>query len=416
MLYSQKLRRVLRKALRVSENVFANECLLSHLIPVVVESLGSAYPELINKQNDILELIAHEQEIFKTLRESSSKAFTEVLSEFPNLEDIDLMECPGFVPAYREFQTLKSNFKNNNIPGDFLYKLTDTYGLTEEHFQKLAQLEEMSYNINDYREVMAEAKQKAKSSFKNHDHSDKPLQSIKEALVDFTRNLPNTENDFKYVYTYDPQEKKYIIPSLKTKVLGILYNDVKVEEVVCNGIHNTRDIVSFVTEASNFYYESGGQQSDQGVLIIKSLSNENLELKVHNVCLINECVVHTCELPTEKANFTIGVGDEVELQVDSNHRKKNICHHTGILKYTLFFSLSLSLNRNKTFFFIKIYYYFLLVITATHLLNGAIRSLFKKVTYQVSSSVTSDNCKLEVGLIGKRITKDDVAKLEGLIK
>ena len=329
-LVSQKLRRVLRKALTVSENVFANESLLRHLIPVVVESLGSAYPELANKQNDILELIIHEQEIFKALRESSSKAFIEVLSEFPNLEDIDLMECPGFVPAYREFQAVKNNFKNNSIPGDFLYKLTDTYGLTEEHFQKLAQLEEMSYDLKEYQEVMTKAKQKAKSSLKIHDHSDKLLQSIKEALVDLTRNLPNTQNDYKYMYTYDYKEKKYRIPPLKTKVLGILYNDVKVEEVVCNGMHNTQDIVSIVTEGSNFYYESGGQQSDQGVLVIKTLSGESLELKVSDVRFINDCVVHTCELPMEKANFTIGIGDEVELLVDSDHRKRNICHHTGM--------------------------------------------------------------------------------------
>ncbi|KAM7358050.1 alanine--tRNA ligase, mitochondrial [Cochliomyia hominivorax] len=377
---NQKLRRVLRKALTVSENVFANENLLTQLIPVVVDSLGCAYPEIVNKQSDILELIAHEQEIFKALRQSSSKAFTEILSEFPNLEDIDLMECPGFVPAYREFQAIKDTFKNNNIPGDFLHKLTDTYGLTEEHFQKLAQLEEMTYNVAEYQEALAKAKEKAKGSLNSKHHSDKLLQSINEALKVLTKNLPVTENHYKYNYTYDIQDKKYIVPDLKTKVLGILYNDVNVEEVVCNRKSNTQDILSIITEASNFYYESGGQESDKGVVIIKTLENDLQELKVSNVRFINDCVVHTCELPVEKAHFTLGIGDEVVLQVDASHRQRNICHHT-----------------------------------ATHLLNGAIRSLFRKVTYQVSSAVTSDYCKLEVGLIGKSITKEDVHKIEELI-
>ncbi|KAI8120807.1 mitochondrial, Alanine--tRNA ligase [Lucilia cuprina] len=377
---NQKLRRVLRKALTVSENVFANEKLLPQLIPVVVESLGCAYPEISNKQSAILELIAHEQEIFKALRESSSKAFAEVLSEFPNLEDIDLMECPGFVPAYREFQGLKDTFKNNIIPGDFLHKLTDTYGLTEEHFEKLAQLEEMSYNVSDYQEAVAKAKQKAKGSMLSNQYSDKLLQSINDSLVDLTKTLKATDNQHKYNYSYDNNEKQYHIPALKTKVLGILYNDVSVQEVVCNGSTNSQDIVSIVTDASNFYYESGGQQSDKGVIVIKTKTNEQYELNVNNVCYINDCVVHICDLPSEKAFFTLGLGDEVTLQVDAQHRKRNICHHT-----------------------------------ATHLLNGAIRSLFKKVTYQVSSGVTSDCCKLEVGLIGKRITKDDVQKIEELI-
>ena len=49
------------------------------------------------------------------------------------------------------------------------------------------------------------------------------------------------------------------------------------------------------------------------------------------------------------------------------------------------------------------------------MLNAAIRSLFNKVTYQVSSSVSKDYCKLEVGIIGKRIDKHDVEAIEDLI-
>lgn len=294
-----------------------------------MDSLGCAYPEISNSQSAILELIAHEHEVFKALRESSFKSFAEVLSEFPNLEDIDLMECPGFVPAYREFQALKDKFTNNNIPGDFLHKLTDTYGLTEEHFQKLAQLENMTYNVADYKEAVEKAKQKAKCSMTTYQHSDKLLQGIIESLVEFTRTLPATDNQYKYNYSWDNKKKQYVIPVLKTKILGILYNDVSVQEVVCNGISNTQDIVSIVTESSNFYCESGGQQSDKGVILIKTLSNDSYELNVSNVYFINDCVVHTCELPAEKAYFSLCIGDEVKLKVDEQHRKQNIRHHTG---------------------------------------------------------------------------------------
>lgn len=50
------------------------------------------------------------------------------------------------------------------------------------------------------------------------------------------------------------------------------------------------------------------------------------------------------------------------------------------------------------------------------MLNAAIRSLFNKVTYQVSSSVSSEQCKLELCLLGKRISKADVQLIEDLIK
>ncbi|XP_058981905.1 alanine--tRNA ligase, mitochondrial-like [Musca domestica] len=378
---NQKLRRVLRKAITVSENIFVHENLLHHLIPIVAETLGSAYPEIQSKQSDILELIKHEQEVFKSLRENSTKAFSEVLSEYPDLEDVDLMECPGFVPAYREFKSVKHTFKNNSIPGDFLYKLSDTYGLTEENFIKLAQLEDMTYDTVGYKEAVANAKQRSKNSMMLNDHSSIYYKSIENSLTELTKSLPATDNNHKYSYTYNHEDNKYIIPELKSKVLGILYNDVSVNEVVCNGgVSDTNDIVSIITDSSNFYYESGGQQSDRGHIVVKSINNNNLELNVVNVVCINDCVVHMCELPKERSQFTLATGDSVLLQIDENHRKRNICHHT-----------------------------------ATHLLNGAIRALFNKVTYQLSSSVTSDCCKLEVGIIGKRITKDDVAKIEELI-
>ncbi|XP_075164210.1 alanine--tRNA ligase, mitochondrial [Haematobia irritans] len=378
---NQKLRRVLRKAITVSESIFANESLLHHIIPVVAESLGSAYPEILNKQNDMSELIRHEQEIFKTLRETSSKAFNEVLNEYPSLEDVDLMECPGFVPAYREFQSLKHTFKNHCIPGEFLYKLSDTYGLTEEHFKKLAQFEDMTYDSAGYKDVVARAKLKAKGSMAYSDQPNPHLKNLEMTLVDTTKSLQPTDNHSKYIYAYNDLEKKYVIPDVKSKVLAVLYNDVSVNEVVCTGgVSNMKDILSIVTEASNFYYESGGQQSDKGVIILNTANGQTLELKVINVRYINDCVVHMCELPTERLQFTLATGDNVVLRIDENHRKRNTCHHTAV-----------------------------------HLMNGVVRSLFNKVTYQVSSAVTSDYCKLEICLIGKRIQKEDIAKIEEFI-
>ncbi|CAD7004945.1 unnamed protein product [Ceratitis capitata] len=353
---NQKLRKVLRKAFTISENVFANETLLSQIVPFVIETIGMAYPEMYHKHNSILELIAHEQEVFKSLRESSSKAFAEVLTEFPNLEEVDLMECPGFVPAYRDFQAQKKFFKNNTLPGKFLYKLTDTYGLTEENFKKLAELENMECDLHGYLKEITNAKLKSKSSLSNGSGSgENKLENqrrVNEALLQLTQKLSQTDNSWKYNYSYDVANKKYHIPALSTQVLGMVFRGKESDTVSLDS--TTSGFLYIVTDASNFYYESGGQQADTGTILLLT-ENGDPQLK----------------LPT---------GDQVELLVDANQRELITCHHT-----------------------------------ATHLLNGAIRSLFKKVTYQVSSGVTSKNCKLEVGLIGKRIKKEDVTRLENMI-
>ncbi|KAH8378702.1 hypothetical protein KR009_000796 [Drosophila setifemur] len=384
---NQKLRRVLRKALNISEHVFAHEKLLSHLVPIVVETLGEAYPEMSAKQQAVIDLINHEQEVYKNLRESSSKAFAEVLTEFPNLDDIDLMECPGFVPAYREFQVQRCKFNNNTIPGDFLYKLTDTYGLTEESFLKLAELENMNCDLERYRAEVSLAKIKAKNTQREEEGTSfsglATEQRIAEAQAKLTNRLAGTDNSHKYAYAFDKETDAYRIPPLSSSVVGMLLNDAEVSRTQGSRLQEpSTDTISIITAASNFYYESGGQQADAGKILVRN--QHKLEhphvLDVVDVKHLNNCVVHVCRLSSPTDGFELAIGDEVELQVDPIQRQLNTCHHT-----------------------------------ATHLLNAAIRSLFNKVTYQVSSSVTREQCKLELGLLGKRIQKSDVQLIEDLI-
>jgi len=267
---------VLRKALNISDHVFAHEKLLTQLVPIVVETLGEAYPEMSAKQQAVIDLINHEQEVYKNLRESSSKAFAEVLTEFPNLDDIDLMECPGFVPAYREFQVQRSKFSNNTIPGDFLYKLTDTYGLTEESFLKLAELENMNCDLERYRAEVSLAKIKAKGNQRESEGGSLSdlinEQRIAEAQAKLTKRLAPTDNSHKYAYSFDKESDLYQIPPVRTLVLGMLLNDAEVSRTQGSRIQDpATDLLSLVTTASNFYYESGGQQSDGGKILVSNL-------------------------------------------------------------------------------------------------------------------------------------------------
>lgn len=319
---------MLRKALNISNHIFGREKLLTQLVPIVVETLGEAYPEMSSRQQAVIDLINHEQEVYANLLESSSKAFAEVLTEFPNLDDIDLMECPGFVPAYREFQVQRSRFPNNTIPGDFLYKLTDTFGLTEESFLKLAELENMNCDLERYRAEVSLAKIKAKGSQRENEEGDALCdlasdQRIAEAQAQLTKRLSATDNSHKYAYTFDKESDSYRIPPLRSSVVGMLLNDAEVSRLHAP----STDIISIVTDSSNFYYESGGQQSDGGKILVR---NHHL-LDVICVKHFNNCVVHVCRLASSSTDddFELAVGDEVELLVDTQQRQLNTCHHTG---------------------------------------------------------------------------------------
>jgi len=86
-----------------------------------------------------------------------------------------------------------------------------------------------------------------------------------------------------------------------------------------------------VTAASNFYYESGGQQSDGGKILVSNHQQPEYphSLDVIGVKHLNDCIVHICKLSSPTDAFQLAIGDEVELQVDAQQRQLNTCHHTG---------------------------------------------------------------------------------------
>lgn len=66
----------------------------------------------------------------------------------------------------------------------------------------------------------------------------------------------------------------------------------------------------------------------------------------------------------------------------------------------------MQLNHNKIVF----------IFSATHLLNACTRQITNCVTYQKSSSVTANNLKLELGILGKKIDKKIIEDIQDLVR
>lgn len=312
----------------ISQEKFWNENLFLNLVPTVVESLGTAYPELVTKELAIQELLKHEQEVYSVIRKDATKAFNKLRQDFPHFQDFQIdYECPGFVPGYYEFQKVKHKFVNRIIPGDFLYKLNDTYGLNEEHFRIFAEMENMTNNMEEYYEYLNKTRVKTKSIYKDS--------SRIRSLHEMTKNLPPTRNEYKYKYSFNKYTKQYDVLPVMAKVLAILSNNIVVGELmvkVNDMLESSNETISIVSDISNFYYESGGQESDTGSIILYDKEQQPIELKVINVICVNNCVVHICQLPSKKTDFILKIDNEILLKVDNNHRTANTCHHTGNYK------------------------------------------------------------------------------------
>lgn len=305
------------------------------------------------KLPSILEILDHEEEIFKGLRKTSSKACKELIEEFPAFQDLDVIECPGFVPAFRELQT--QSFPDNIIPGKVLFKLNDTYGLQDETIGNIAEILNLKLNNLEWKEEIKRAKLKSKGSL-----DVKAQNTYDESISTLTRNLEPTNNDPKYSYHFDKNSKIYEVDDVRAKVTAYQLND--------DGSY------SIITDKSNFYFTSGGQQGDKGLMELPSGST----FIVTSVELINGCIVHKGHLSS--SNDKINLGDSVILKVDPKARTRNIIHHS-----------------------------------ATHILNAAVKSLFNKVTYQISSSVTPECLKIELGIIGQKVGKDEIKAIEQLV-
>ncbi|CAD7082279.1 unnamed protein product [Hermetia illucens] len=370
---NHKLRRIIRKSMLLSNNVFQRNNLLHEIIPKVSEILGPTYPEMQTKLPNVLEILSHEQEIFTALRRNCNANIKEIISANKHLEEVDLFDSPGFVPAYKELQTLKTHFTKNVMPGDFVFKLKDTYGLDEESIEKLAEVEGLQIDKVGYLKELAKAKDRSKDSFSDAKIIDKASQEISN----YTAGLKNTENFYKYNYMYNTSTKLYQVPTIKTKILRILQNGNAEQSVRLN----SDNPVTIITEKSNFYHESGGQQSDHGT-IVAYVGNSKLQFDVKEVSCSNGCILHSGNFTnSDTKDITLSVNDEVELNVDQNRRTRNIIHHT-----------------------------------ATHLLNASVRHVIKGVIYQLSSSVTSDCLKLELAILGKKVENELLEIIESLIR
>lgn len=355
---NHKLRRILRRTLSLSERIFNCSHLLHELVPVVVEILGDTYPEMDRKLSESLAIIRHEEECYRQLRSAMSSESRDLLKRNPWLDESELIDHPGLPHALKEIRRLNKPGANM-LDGAFIHKMYDTYGLDEDLLVKVAEIERLELDIVGYETYSKKLKQGAKLELANQ--LQQSLGRSRE-LLNSTQSGP-TRNVHKYNYSYNEQKQTYDVPQLRTKITSV----VRSATASCH----------VITEASNFYFEAGGQQSDTGRIWLAADPDVQFEIKS-----VSECqgyVIHSVE--DGAATGMLAAGDEVVLAVDTARRTSNIIHHT-----------------------------------ATHLLNAATRKVLDVPMCQRSSFVGDKGLRLELAVCGAKVGPDEVDTIEGLVR
>lgn len=353
---NQKLRRVLRKCINISEKDFKKSNLLIQTVPVVAEILGETFDELRQKLPLMLELVKYEQELFRSLREVMAKDVTKIINENPKLAELEIFDFPGFIQGYEDLKTFKKSHKK--LSGEFMYYIHSSFGFDLEFIERLAALEGLETETAAFQEKLAEVKKNSSGKMFNDD-----------TILSLNRIVTETTDDsLKYDYKYDANQQSYHMVPVSAKLLKIIDGR--------RSVNNTQgcesDQIQLIFDKTPFYFESGGQEGDNGTIAFKE---QIIPLK--SLSKFKNSILHG----VSRKSCNISVGDEVELKVDSKRRSALIRNHS-----------------------------------ATHLLNAAMRQVTKSPIYQKSSLVTEDQLKIELACFGPKLNHEITKEIEQVMR
>ncbi len=259
------IRRILRRAVRYSYTYLKqNEPFLCKLVPLFVNHMGKAFPELKSQEMLIIQVIAEEE-----------NAFLKTLSTGIKLLD----QLIGIA---------KSN-KTKILSGKSAFELYDTYGFPADLTELILKEQNMSMNREEFDAEMQKQKTRSRS----------------DAAVE--------TNDWIII---SPDEKAEFIGYNSTEA------NVKItryRKVFSKG----KNLYHLVFNKTPFYAESGGQIGDTGVIIF-----ENEEINIINTVKENNLILHLTEkLPVKlDKTFTAKVESNTRNSTERNHTATHLLH------------------------------------------------------------------------------------------
>ncbi len=276
------LRRIMRRAMLQIHKLGCKNVAMYRLVPCLVDLMGDAYPELIEKEEFIMENMKIEEDRFRATLDKGLK----------RLED--------------KIQKVE----NNTLDGKDAFELYDTYGFPLDLTEILLKDKNIAVDIEGFDEEMKKQKERAKANWVGS--GDK---AINEIYLKINENT-NFEGYDKLI--------------CNGKIIKIIKNNEFVSEV------KEGDEIELVTDNTCFYGEMGGQVGDTGIIMLTKQNVPVLPfcaIQVKNTIKVNGCIIH--QGIVEIGNFK--VGDEVNLGVNKNRRKQISANHsaTHLMHYAL---------------------------------------------------------------------------------
>jgi alanyl-tRNA synthetase len=272
------LRRLLRRIVRSARLLGVHEPVLGEFASVVRDEMGPSYPELVSDFPRIESVITGEEDAFLTTLTSGSRIF-DVAAQ-------DTRKAGGLV-----------------LPGDKAFQLHDTYGFPIDLTLEMASEQGLTVDEDGFRRLMAEQRERAKADAakRRTGHGDRTVYRDLLALgaTDFVGYEQLTS---------------------ESVVRGIIKDGQRVRDA------GEGEIVEVVLDRTPLYAESGGQDSDAGVITADSLELEVLDVqKVARKLWVHQVRVRGGEV-TEGQQVLAQVDPEWRVGARQGHSGTHVVH------------------------------------------------------------------------------------------
>ncbi len=404
------LRRILRRAVRFGRQTLgAKPGFFARLVPVVVETMGEAFPELRTDPERVIGIIREEEESFGKTLDRGILQFEEFLGETierakprldgPTATELAKQSKTRFVDAAVRVKKhdsvsiefvgengirwpggacglsvrnlgsyLENRFGELTISGEDAFKLYDTYGFPVDLTQIMAEERGLTVDIEGFERCMEEQKQRSRAGAKGG--GDDSLRLEPDQMARLKRmNVPDTDDSDKF-------HGRDIKASVKAIWSGRNFDEHA--DLTTAGTNR----VGLILDRTNFYAEMGGQVSDHGRMLVTRETKSNAgdahnggEFRVEHAQAFGAYVLHIGRITRGE----IRVGDDVQLHLDTQRRTHIASNHT-----------------------------------CTHLLNLALRRVLGEGVEQKGSLVSDDRLRFDFSRTGP-VSPEELGEIERIV-
>ncbi len=258
------LRRIIRRAIRHGHKLGARQPFFFRLAGQVIEEMHLAYPELLEPRDFVMRVLESEELCFAETLDAGLKILN---AELPNLS-------------------------GSEIPGEFVFKLFDTYGFPVDLTSDIAREKKLHIDLAGFETAMQAQRSRARAATRFH------AASKQDALAS------SAKSTFCGYQSY----------AGKSRLLELFADGHSVSQVTQN-----QDAV-VVLDETPFYAEAGGQLGDTG-----HLESRNCFFAVHDTQKQGHAIMHFGTLK----KGTIQVGKTVFAQIDRQRRTNLALNHSA---------------------------------------------------------------------------------------